>query len=241
MGRGGGRAVGTRRPDQRRRGGPRHSARALHDVASQRHDRGVDLGASRQGSLAPYLHLPVQSGSDRVLASMNRGHGRAITDRSSNGCAVAGRTSRSPPISSSAIPARATPNSPRRSIWRARSASPRHTPSNIRPARARRRPSRRTRSTRAQNRRGWRRCRNCSSNNGRPSTAPPWANDARCCSEKPGRHAGQVDRPHALSAGRSLEGALSLIGALAEVEIIGVGPEFAARTDCLARVVKAGF
>jgi tRNA-2-methylthio-N6-dimethylallyladenosine synthase len=27
--------------------------------------------------LAPYLHLPVQSGSDRILAAMNRAHGRA--------------------------------------------------------------------------------------------------------------------------------------------------------------------
>jgi tRNA-2-methylthio-N6-dimethylallyladenosine synthase len=27
--------------------------------------------------LAPYLHLPVQSGSDRILAAMNRTHGRA--------------------------------------------------------------------------------------------------------------------------------------------------------------------
>src|SRR5262249_15299614 len=32
---------------------------------------------ARQPKLASYLHLPVQSGSDRVLAAMKRGHTRA--------------------------------------------------------------------------------------------------------------------------------------------------------------------
>ncbi len=29
-------------------------------------------------SSMPYLHLPVQSGSDRILEAMNRGHGRDL-------------------------------------------------------------------------------------------------------------------------------------------------------------------
>jgi tRNA-2-methylthio-N6-dimethylallyladenosine synthase len=44
------------------------------------HPRDMDddlIGAHKDvEKLMPYLHLPVQSGSDRVLAAMNRGHGR---------------------------------------------------------------------------------------------------------------------------------------------------------------------
>jgi tRNA-2-methylthio-N6-dimethylallyladenosine synthase len=45
------------------------------------HPRDMDddlIAAHREvGKLMPYLHLPVQSGSDRILAAMNRGHTRA--------------------------------------------------------------------------------------------------------------------------------------------------------------------
>lgn len=37
----------------------------------------VARGLGQIGKLGPYIHLPVQSGSDRILASMRRGHTRA--------------------------------------------------------------------------------------------------------------------------------------------------------------------
>ena len=62
---------------------------------------------ARSTALMPYLHLPVQSGSDRILRAMNRGHTaesylRADRDAS----APRGPTSPSPATSSSASPAR---------------------------------------------------------------------------------------------------------------------------------------
>ena len=57
----------------------------------------------------PYLHLPVQSGSDRILEAMNRGHTTrdAYLRLRSRGCATREtRSSPSPATSSSAFPAR---------------------------------------------------------------------------------------------------------------------------------------
>src|SRR5690606_32686884 len=45
---------------------------------STSHPRDVDdaliAAHADEAKLMPYLHLPVQSGSDRILAAMNRGH-----------------------------------------------------------------------------------------------------------------------------------------------------------------------
>jgi tRNA-2-methylthio-N6-dimethylallyladenosine synthase len=48
-------------------------------TTSHPRDMSNDLIQAHRGlpKLAPYLHLPVQSGSDRILAAMNRTHGRA--------------------------------------------------------------------------------------------------------------------------------------------------------------------
>jgi tRNA-2-methylthio-N6-dimethylallyladenosine synthase len=58
--------------------------------------------------LAGYLHLPVQSGSDRILGMMKRGYTRAQYLDRSRGCARRGRIWRCHRISLSAFPAKPT-------------------------------------------------------------------------------------------------------------------------------------
>lgn len=52
----------------------------LRYTTSHPRDMGEDLIAAHRDlpQLMPYLHLPVQSGSDRILAAMNRKHGRDL-------------------------------------------------------------------------------------------------------------------------------------------------------------------
>jgi tRNA-2-methylthio-N6-dimethylallyladenosine synthase len=88
------------------RGDPRRRAAALHHLPPARHGRRADRRPPRHPAVMPFLHLPVQSGSDRVLQAMNRGHAAADYLRLVEKLRAARPTSRSPPTSSSATPAR---------------------------------------------------------------------------------------------------------------------------------------
>ncbi|MCB9552978.1 MAG: MiaB/RimO family radical SAM methylthiotransferase [Myxococcales bacterium] len=73
--------------------------------------------------VARHIHLPVQSGSTRVLRDMKRGYTAEATSISSSGCARSCPRTRSAPMSSSDTPARPKKISKPRSRSSARSAS----------------------------------------------------------------------------------------------------------------------
>jgi MiaB/RimO family radical SAM methylthiotransferase len=135
--------------------------------------------------LMPFLHLPVQSGSDRILTAMNRRHSSADYLRVVASCARRVRISRCRPTSLSATPARPRRISQPRWRWSVQSASSRRSASNTRralapPPRAHRRRSRKARRTAA-----WPGSRRCCGSSRRGSTVTAW--DGSCPSCSPGR------------------------------------------------------
>ena len=162
------------RPAAARAGGdPRPAAAALHHLPPARHGRRPDRRPWRRAGTDA---LPASAGAERLRPDPGgdepRPHRRRLPPHRSTGCARRGRTSRSPPTSSSAIPARPTPISRRRWRWsREVGFAQAYSASNTRPAPARRPPARRTGAGGGEGSHGCRRSRRCSATSRTRSTA----------------------------------------------------------------------
>ena len=123
------------------RRGARHRAPALHHQPSARHERRSDrrpwrsAGADALCAPAGAVRLRPHAGGDEPQA-----YAQGLSRRDRAPARQRGPISPSPPISSSAFPARPKTISATRSRWWTRSALPAPTPSSIRRARARRPP-----------------------------------------------------------------------------------------------------
>ena len=144
----------------------------LRYTTSHPRDMDDDLVAAHGDTpqLMPFLHLPVQSGSDRMLAAMNRATRRLPIGSWWTACGQCGRIWPCPLDFIVGHPARRRPISRQRwrssVTWASRRPSASPTP----PDPAPRPPARRARCRRPSGMRGCRRCRRCSVSSRRRST-----------------------------------------------------------------------
>ena len=212
-------------------------------MTSHPNDMKGDLIAAHRDveALAPYLHLPVQSGSDRILASMNRRH------RAADYLAVIARVREARPdialssdfivgypgetdadfeatldlvravgfASSYAFKYSARPGTPA-------AETDGQIPDGVRSARLVALQALLEEQRQAFNR-------------------ACVGRRLEVLFEKPGRHEGQVIGRSPYMQAVFAEGPPSLIGAIVEVEIVDLKAEFVAGTPCLANVAKTGF
>ena len=208
-------------------------AAPLHDQPSARHGRRLIAAHRDVPELMPYLHLPVQSGSDRILAAMNRKHTR--DDYLAHHRPL--RAAR-PDIALSAdfivgFPGETDADFERHDApGRARSASPRPSPSSTARARARRPPSSTTRCRRTVKTERLPRCRRCSTRQQTAFNAATVGRTVDVLLEKPGRHPGQLGGKSPYLQAVQVEGAGAAIGDIVPVDDHG----HRAPTACSASV-----
>ena len=143
-------------------------------------------------ALMPSLHLPVQSGSDRVLEAMNRNTRRTITAESSRASGSASPASPSRPTSSSASRERPMRISPTPCGWCRKSALRSRFRSNTARARARPPRSGTIRCRRRSRQSGWRSCKSCWKPKGWLTISRQSGRVLTFLFEKPGRLPGQM-------------------------------------------------
>ena len=173
----------------------------------------------------PYLHLPVQSGSDRILAAMNRKHTgdayRRLIDAHPGGAArhraLVGLHRRLPGRDGCGFRRHDAAGG---GVGFASAFSFKYSPRPGTPAAERAdRCRRRSRPS------GWRGCRSCWKRSARPSTARPSAATLDVLFEKPGRHPGQMaGKSPYLQAGADRQPSAG-IGEIVPVRIVRAGGE----------------
>ena len=230
-----GRGRGPGRSPRARGAHSRRVAAALCDLPSQRHARGPDTRPCRDrrpgaiSASADPIGLGPDTGGDEPSA-----YEASISAKRWPGSGARARTSRSPPTSSSAFPARAKPTSRPRSISCAKSYSPPLSPSNIRLAPERPRPTPPSRSRPRSRSSVSRVCRLFSRSQRQAFNHASVGRRFGVVFDKPGRHEGQfIGRsPYMQSVNAVVDP--SRLGELVDVEATGVKPN-----SLTARVVAS--